>query len=158
MHRKFIALVVSTAIAITGLSAAPARAADPHDILGGLAALAILGAAINHYDKKRERERARSYQPPVTRNHSYHDQPGPRLPAKKLPDRVRQYDLPSQCLRQVDSYRRGPVLGSRCLQRNYAWADRLPRSCEVDVRMGDRFRRAYDTRCLRQQGYRVVVD
>ncbi len=158
MHRKFIALIVSTAIAVTGLSAAPARAADPHDILGGIAALAIIGAAINHYDKKRDRERQRTYQPPVTRNHPQYNHGGPRLPARPLPDRVARYDLPSQCLRQFDSLGRRPVLGSRCLERNYRWAHKLPRGCEVVVREGRGNRRAYDTRCLRQQGYRVSLN
>ncbi|MEY8839332.1 hypothetical protein AB9K41_09920 [Cribrihabitans sp. XS_ASV171] len=155
MHRKFIALIVSTAIAVTGLSAAPARAADPHDILGGIAALAIIGAAINHYDKKRDRER--SYQPPVTRNQPVYDRHHDR-PARQLPERVRRYNLPSECLRQFDSLGRRPVLGSRCLERNYRWAHKLPRGCEVAVREGRGHRRAYDMRCLRQQGYRVSLN
>lgn len=49
MYRKFIATVLATAVAITGFTAAPARA-DNEDllkILGGVAAIAIIGAAIN---------------------------------------------------------------------------------------------------------------
>ena len=44
MHRKFIAFIVTTAILVTGFSAAPARAGDAEKLLGGLAALAILVA------------------------------------------------------------------------------------------------------------------
>ena len=48
MYRRFIATILATAVAITGLTAAPARA-DNDDllkILGGVAAIAIIGAAI----------------------------------------------------------------------------------------------------------------
>ncbi|MEX0319862.1 MAG: hypothetical protein AB3N21_18040 [Ruegeria sp.] len=151
MHRKFIALIVSTAIAITGLSASQARAADPHDILGGLAAIAILGAAIHHYDKKRDRERARH----DYRIRDYPD-PGP-VTRRPLPPRVARYDLPQRCLRTFKRYsRHHPLLGQKCLKRHYRHANSLPKSCKVGFWNGERVRKAYEPRCLRQHGYRVV--
>ncbi|MDK3016820.1 hypothetical protein [Pseudodonghicola flavimaris] len=52
MHRKFIALIsgLAVAVALTGASAAPARAdgSDAAKIFAGLAALAIIGAAIDN--------------------------------------------------------------------------------------------------------------
>ena len=62
LHTHFIAGVTALAIGITGLSAAPARADDnTARVLTGLAAIAIVGAAIA--DNKRERDHAvsRSY-------------------------------------------------------------------------------------------------
>ena len=51
MHRKFIAFIISTAVAVTALSA-PARA-DTDDIaraLVGIAALALIGKALSDND------------------------------------------------------------------------------------------------------------
>lgn len=168
MHRKFIALVVSTAIAVTGISASQARAADAHDILGGLAAIAILGAAIHHYDKKKDRRQQQEQH--VTRNHGKpypapyqgkpyplpQQQPGGHARPRPLPQDVARFNLPSQCLRQETGYRgNGPVLGARCLSRSYGYADSLPQQCKVSYWNGERTRTGYEPNCLRQFGYRV---
>ena len=57
MHKKFIALIVVTAVALTGVSASQARAADAKDILGGLAAIAIIGAGVHYYNKEKKKDR-----------------------------------------------------------------------------------------------------
>lgn len=164
MHRKFIALVVSAAIAVTGVSASQARAADAKDILGGLAAIAILGAAIHQYDKKKERRRQQEEH--VSRNpiHPYpipqpepktHGYPKPR----PLPKDIARYSLPSQCLREAEGYRgAGPVLGARCLSRNYKYSESLPEQCKVAYWNGERTRTAYEPNCLRKYGYKVAYN
>ncbi len=154
MHRKFIALIVATAVAITGLSASQARAADTRDILGGLAALAILGAAVHHYqDEKREEERARrqKQKKKQAKKQKHNHQVRP------LPRRVARYDLPQRCLRRFDAYsKKRPLLGPKCLKKHYKHADSLPHQCKVGFWNGKQVRRAYEPACLRQKGYRVV--
>ncbi len=155
MHRKFIAVIIATAVAITGISASKARAADAHDILGGLAAVAILGAAINHYSKKSRHD----YVQPVTR----HPYPAPSVPRVKprhvgpIPNRVARYDLPQHCLKTFNRYsKKRPLLGKSCLKKHYKHASHLPRACEVGFWNGKKVKRAYEPACLRQKGYRVV--
>lgn len=152
MHRKFIALVVATAVAITGVSASQAKAADAHDILGGLAAIAIIGAAVNHYNKEKRKER-------VTRQNNYVHQPQNVRPdhIRPLPRRVARYDLPQRCLKTFDGYsKKRPLLGPNCLEKHYKHANSLPQQCKVGFWDGKKVKRAYEPACLRQKGYRVV--
>ncbi len=120
MHRKFIALIVATAVAITGVSVSRAQAADAHDILGGLAAIALLGAAIKRYSRDTRNQNVSRYgdhayiAPNVQphRNHTDHIRP--------LPDRVKRYDLPQRCLKTFDgSSNQRPLLGIKCLKKHY---------------------------------------
>ncbi len=63
MAGKFITLILAASIAVTGLTAAPARAAD-RDLalaLGALVGVAVIGAAI-HDAKKKDRRRAAAVQ------------------------------------------------------------------------------------------------
>lgn len=70
MHRKFIALIIGTALAVTSFTAAPVQAQNRGEtaaIIAGVAALAIVGAAIAD-DRKRDRRndhvsRGYGYQP-----------------------------------------------------------------------------------------------
>ncbi|WP_170372960.1 hypothetical protein [Ruegeria arenilitoris] len=152
MHRKFIALVVATAVAITGVSASQAKAADAHDILGGLAAIAIIGAAVNHYNKEKRKER-------VTRQNNYVYKPQNVRPdhIRPLPRRVARYDLPQRCLKTYNGYsKKRPLLGPNCLEKHYKHANSLPQQCKVGFWDGKKVKRAYEPACLRQKGYRVV--
>ncbi|MEM1006103.1 MAG: hypothetical protein AAF496_02155 [Pseudomonadota bacterium] len=155
MHRKFIALIVATAITITGVSVSQARAADTGDILGGLAAIAIIGAAVNHYnkEKRKDREAAARQNTPV-----YTAPQINRHKVKPLPRRVARYDLPQRCLRTHEGYGQRPVLGTQCLDRHYKHANSLPEQCKIGFWNGKKIRRAYEPACLRQQGYRVVYE
>jgi len=59
MHRKFIAFIIGSAMTITSLAASPVEARDRGEtaaIIAGVAALAIVGAAIadNKRDKRRD--------------------------------------------------------------------------------------------------------
>lgn len=69
MHRKFIAIVLGAALAVTGLSTTPVRAGDRGDtaaIIAGVAALAIIGAAVSN---DRKHDRRKDY---VTRSNGHH--------------------------------------------------------------------------------------
>ena len=68
MHRKFIAIILGAALAVTGLSTTPVRAQDRGEtaaIIAGIAALAIIGAAVSNDRKK---DRRKDY---VTRGHGH---------------------------------------------------------------------------------------
>lgn len=106
-HRSFIALIsgLALAVAITGASAAPARADDDAArILAGLVGLAIIGAAIEdgHRDNRtvvHQREVVVQqppryvYQPqwgyrPQYRQHHVYQAPRPQRPAKIVHKKV----------------------------------------------------------------------
>lgn len=68
MHRKFIAIVLGAALAVTSLSTTPVRAQDRGEtaaIIAGVAALAIIGAAAA---SDRKHDRRKDY---VTRGHGH---------------------------------------------------------------------------------------
>lgn len=84
--------LLAAAIALAPVGAAPARAADPHDIIGGALALGIIGAIIANEAKKAEAARAPAYgyhHPPVR----YHQPPHRHYRPAPAP-------LPRNCLRK----------------------------------------------------------
>jgi len=153
MHRKFIALIVATAIAVTGISASQARAADAHDILGGLAAIALIGAGVHYYNKEQRKDREKA-----TRqyNHVYSAPKTTHHKVKPLPKKVARYDIPQRCLRTHKAYGQRPLLGTNCLNKHYKHANSLPQQCKVGFWNGKKVKRGYEPACLRHHGYRVV--
>ena len=62
MHRKFIAVVLAASVAITGFSAAPARAdEDVAKFIAGVVALGLIGAAINDAKDDKRKKRTKSF-------------------------------------------------------------------------------------------------
>lgn len=164
MYRKFIALISAAAIAIAAVAAttAPARAdtQDVAKVLAGLAALAIIGAAINDHNANAPQVVTRNPYPKggyyprgnYYPQHTYRPQP---VQPRPVPPAVTRYDLPAQCLSNFN-LRRGNVQLYRenCLQNNYRHVNALPNACRIDVRTANDVRRAYDPNCLRSRGYR----
>ncbi|MDC0659140.1 hypothetical protein N6L27_14135 [Leisingera sp. SS27] len=160
-HRKFIALIVAAAIAITGFSAAPARADnDVAKILGGLALLGILGAAIKHSRDKDDHAVTRTYNPPQNHSHNRHRHQGRNRHGghvKPLPQSVRRYDLPAHCVRYFPRYSSNyPLAAKGCLDRNYGYTHKLPQVCKVTFWNGKHNRTGYKPGCLKKHGYRMV--
>ena len=151
MHRKFIALIIATAIAVTGMSALPARADnDAARFLAGLAAIALIGAAIesNRSQYPDTDAYVATPQPPRTPHHQR-----PRV----QPPRNSRLDLPGQCLGAYPvngDVRR--LYGAGCLRNNYAFNGTLPYACRLGYSDGRRNRTGYEPRCLREHGYRVA--
>ncbi|HKL55734.1 MAG TPA: hypothetical protein VJ893_06410 [Roseovarius sp.] len=88
MHRKFIAFIIGSAMTITSLAASPVEARDRGEtaaIIAGVAALAIVGAAIA--DNKRDKRRNyvsrghghKSYGYAPRRHHGYRAAPRHRV-------------------------------------------------------------------------------
>lgn len=155
MHRKFITLIIVAAIAVTGFSA-PARAGnkDFAKALAGLAALAIIGAAIhdnrNHRPAVSRRETVPVYRAPKHRRHWY-------VTPRPMPQHVARTILPQSCIRNVDlgHGKRTQVLGRDCMYNNYRFTRTLPSAC-VQRNWGHRgARRGFNVHCLKQNGYRI---
>lgn len=150
-HRKFIALILSLSLAVTGFSAVPARAdEDVAKVIAGLALLGIIGAAIN--------DRRDDHRPAVTHNRPNHGHGGQGYGNRPLPSGVARYDVPAQCLRVFPRYSQSQkLLGQGCLRKNYRHANRLPHSCKVTFWNGRKHKTGYRPGCLRKNGYRLVV-
>lgn len=159
IHRPFIATIAALAVAITGFSAAPARAGDD-DVAKALAVilgLAVVGTAINkRKDDRKARQHVPQHQPrahprTVQPKHN-HVQPRP------LPRHVNRKLLPQQCLFNLRTVRGRDIqaFGQRCLQQNYQFTNSLPQQCSraVQTRRGTGY--AYGARCLNQQGYQLA--
>lgn len=159
MHRKFIALVLSTALVITGFSTAPARAGDDTaKLLAGLAALALIGAAIQN--NKRDRyvvSRNPVYTPPPVYKPRPVHKPHGKYYTKPAAPKITRLDLPGQCLRTKSvNGRARNLFGNRCLKTNYAFNGTLPKACRLGYWDGGRNRVGYEPLCLRENGYRFA--
>ena len=148
MHRKFIALIAASAIAITGFTA-PARAGgdDVAKALAGLAAVLIIGAAINSSIDNSPAAAAPAPSPaPAPASHTH-------------PNAVSRYVLPGECERRIrtdQGYRR--MLGANCVARNYSYARSLPDKCVASYWVPSRARleTGYTKSCLQNHGYRIA--
>ena len=176
MYRRFIATVAAAAIAITAIGAVPAHA-DNRDALRALAAIAGIAIVGKIMHGERKKKKARLEPAPVRRapvyrapNHAprysnlpprhtphRYDNPRRHIEPRPLPRQLDSKLLPQQCFRTYDT-RRGNVamFEEGCLQRNFRFADRLPRQCQYEF--GSRRERniGYDARCLRDAGYRLA--
>lgn len=149
-HRKFIAFIVAASVAITGFSAAPARAdEDVAKFIAGMALLGILGAAINDA-RKEDRVAAQPHYP-----HQPHH-PGGQV--RPLPPKLHKYNLPAKCMQYFPRYSsKYPLAANACLKRSYGSTRALPRACRVRVWDGRHHRIGFKPSCLRKHGYRMVT-
>jgi hypothetical protein len=135
--RRFIATVAAaaTALALMTAAAVPARAGDRDDFakaIAALAAIAIIGVAINSRDDYRNPRH--SYNPPRGND--------------------RATVLPAQCAVQLRGHRQNEVVyPARCL-RQAGIERRLPQRCEVNLQGRGQGRTAFERNCLLQSGFR----
>lgn len=148
-----------TAISLTLSSTTPLQAQgldrdDMGKLLIGLAAVAVIGAAI---EENRDRDRSNStpvHETPqwggINRNNSWSD-----LNRQHQSSQNSRRVLPHACLRTVETrFGSQRLFGKRCLERNYRHVNRLPDRCAVRLYTTDGPRSGYDPLCLREQGYR----
>ncbi len=138
MFKTLTAGITALSLAIPH-SASAAQNNDMGKLIAGLAAVVIIGAAIDATSRQTA---------PVV---------GEPRPSERNTDRVRGNrvePLPSQCRIQIPG-RHGEteIYGQRCMNRNYSRADRLPEVCSIRVQGEYRDRRGYSPDCLRQFGY-----
>lgn len=141
--RRFTATLAATATALALMTAAaiPARADmrsdDVAKALAAIAAVAIIGSALNDNNDRR----ATPVHQPRYKDKSHR--------------KDRATVLPGQCAVEVRGRRHSSVAYiERCLRRN-GIDQRLPRRCEVDLRVRGRERTAYDQDCLLDYGFRT---
>ncbi len=152
LTKTSLAAVLAATLALTGFAAAPARAADSGDaakIAAGIAALFIIGKALENNDKGYVHRRHDGYKPGHYRHHHRKDY--------RNPHRARK-NLPAKC-RFVFNTRHGrvPMMGQNCLVKNYGNLNHLPNHCRINVKTKKGLMRyGYQPRCLRQSGYRLV--
>lgn len=160
MHRKFIAIILASALAITGLSVRTAEAGKSDDIAkwtAGFATLAIIGAAIfNQNDRK---SKPREQHGPVQNYHrQYSNQGHGQLTREKRRTR-HSHALPGQC-RTAATLQGHKLRGfsARCLLRNNVDVRALPRQCVVRFRerSSNQPVTLFTSSCLHQHGYRVA--
>lgn len=137
--RRFIATLA--ALALMTAAAIPARADTRSDdlakALAAIAAVAIIGSALNDNNDRR---------PTAVHQPRY----------REVPQRAhRATVLPARCAVEVRGRRHSSVAyPERCLRR--AGIDqRLPRQCEVVIQGRGRDRTAYDQNCLLNSGFRT---
>ena len=158
MTRRFLALFLSTAIALGGFTLRPAYAADGKDVAAGVLGLLALYAIAREIDdngKKKKKKKA-----PVSQSHHHngytHSHSGYGAHKAKPPTRFgRKTTVPAQCIRAND-YRNGPsrFVTQRCLSKT-GYTSKLPKQCAFTYRGRQRDPRAYGVRCLQHKGYRV---
>jgi hypothetical protein len=141
-----------TALSLTLATASPLQAQgldreDAGKLLFGLAAIAILGAALDSRDRRGPEVETVSRG--IDPNRSWSD-----LNRETRYDNAR-YTLPGRCLRNVDTrFGSQRMFAQRCLERNYHDTNSLPARCAVRIYTDNGPRRGFDPHCLHEQGYR----
>ena len=159
-YRGFIGMILSAAVAVAGLSATPARAADDDvaKVVVGAAALAILGAAIiSARDKDKDDHVTTNRNTYNSYGNGYNDQwSKPKHKQKKKHSSnqpVKRPSLPEVCriYRDTNNGKRYGYNG-RCLKRNYSAFDHLPKHCAKKV---EGYRgKIWRENCLSQHGFK----
>ncbi len=159
MFKPLIAGITALSLTLASTTPLQAQGLDREDVgklLIGLAAVAVIGAAIEE-NRDRNKDRNRSTQVHdtpqwngINRNNNWSD-----LNRQHQSNSNARRVLPHACLRTVETrFGHQRIFGQRCLERNYRHVNRLPDRCAVRLYTNDGPRRGYDPLCLREQGYR----
>ena len=153
MFRHLIA--ATTALTLTIASISPAHAdgwsnEDTGKLIFGLAAIAVIGAALDARDRREDREeRATPARQGINTNRSWSD-----LNDREEAAQDARRALPASCLRWVETrYGHQRLLGQRCLERNYDRVAHLPARCAVRLYSDNGPRNGFDPHCLRDAGF-----
>ncbi len=151
-----------TALSLTLATATPVQAQgmnrdDVGKLLIGLAAVAVIGAAI-----EQNRDRPRDHSTQVHDRHQWNginrnnNNNWSNLNRRAENNRDNRRTLPRACLRSVETrFGTQRMFGKRCLENNYRHVNNLPGRCAVRVYTNNGPRRGFDPLCLREQGYRA---
>lgn len=158
MFKPLIAGITALSLTLAAATPLHAQGLDREDVgklLIGLAAVAVIGAAI---EENRDRDRNSSTQvhetpqwSGINRNNNNWSELNRQHQSSQNSRRV----LPHACLTTVETrFGHQRLFGKRCLERNYRHVNRLPDRCAVRLYTTDGPRTGYDPVCLREQGYR----
>ena len=151
MSRRFIAAVLSTALALTSFGATSARAADADDLVKLLAGAATIYVIANAAEQARERKDGKVSK---KQKELIYERAWPQYGKNTFQNRMRP-PLPAECLwvPRNGSKKHDAVFSARCLNRKYDASNRLPRKCRTEVRTQRGYAHAYGAQCLRKRGY-----
>ncbi|HKL05514.1 MAG TPA: hypothetical protein VJ929_06860 [Roseovarius sp.] len=145
LHRQFIAAVLAAAVAVTGLTAAPARADnDAAKVIAGVAALAIIGAAVADANKSKRPKVI--YQAPPAYGHQKHQARHKGYKAHKRHKAQSRHQRHNRHVQTHRGYWQGGAVSHRA-QKRVA----LPNACLIANNGG---RAVYSARCLERRGLR----
>ena len=150
MLKSLIAGVAALSLATA--TPAAAQGLDREDmgkLLIGLAAVAVIGAAIENNNDRSDKSST-----PVHDQHNWSgiNRNNNWSSLNNSPRRV----LPRSCVRRVETrFGTQRMFGQRCLEQNYRHVNHLPARCTVRVYTDNGPRNGFDPRCLREQGYRA---
>lgn len=151
-----------TALSLTLATATPisAQGLDREDVgklLIGLAAVAVIGAAIEgNRDRRSGNEAADTgiqahdnvHRNGINRSNNWAD-----LNRQSQSNNARR-TVPFECLQTVETrFGAQRLFGRRCLERNYRHVNQLPDRCAVRLYTTNGPVRGYDPLCLREQGF-----
>ncbi|ABG30025.1 hypothetical protein CEP88_11820 [Roseobacter denitrificans] len=159
MTRRFIATVVSAAIAVAVIGNTPARADEAlARALAAVVGIAVVGAVIQNRleDDRKDKQANRVTHTRSGVHHSnarYRDHGIKRANPRHTNRRL----LPGDCLRSFNTgYARYRVFGKTCLEQKYGATRQLPQACKVQFRTNSKNRVGYGARCLRRAGYQLA--
>lgn len=160
MGRRLIATFLAFLVIITGVAAAPARAASDDEIgraLAGVVTLYIIGSALSDLADNRSAGRAsgsRGKANAVTAPRWDEDRDRRYFPSAQR--REARY-LPSECFFTIRRGKRETgVFGKTCLNEIMRRPARLPRACLETYRpRHGRAAQVYEARCLRERGWEM---
>lgn len=145
---KLLAGALAATMALTSFGATPAMAKPSEGVrvLQGLAALYIIGRAI----EGSRSNTPRAVQPHVPSRHWGHQPRGRRVAPH------RRASPPQKCFRTFRT-RAGLVRGyaSKCVAKNAPRLN-LPQQCRTRISTNKGLRKVYHSSCLRRHGYRVA--
>lgn len=149
MLKSMIAGITAVSLAATTPAAAQGlNREDVGKLLIGLAAVAVIGAAIeNNNDTARATPVQDNNWRGINRDNDWS-----RL--NQNSSTHRRQILPSACLRSVETrFGTQRMYGQQCLQRSYRYVNTLPERCEVRVFSNTGPRNGFDPVCLRARGF-----
>ncbi len=156
MFKPIIAGLTALSLTLATATPASAQGMDREDVcklLIGLAAVAVIGAAIEENRDRRAADAATPAHDNRQRNGINRDNNWSDL-NHQTQSRNAQRTVPYACLRTVETrFGAQRLFAQRCLERNYRHVNRLPERCAVRLYTANGPVRGYDPLCLREQGY-----
>lgn len=137
-----------TAVSLATATPATAQGLNREDVgklLIGLAAVAVIGAAIENNSGTDDATRVQGNNwRGINRDNDW----------SRLNSVNSRQTLPTACLRNVETrFGTQRMYGQQCLQRNYRYVNTLPERCEVRVFGNSGPQNGFDPTCLRTGGF-----
>ncbi|MEZ5911199.1 MAG: hypothetical protein R3D84_02355 [Paracoccaceae bacterium] len=138
---RLTATIAAAAIALSGVTAAPARA-DSNDLIKLVLGAAVIYGIAKEVDRRNDKKKAR--------NHARYDPKPDSAAIQRKIDRAARY-----CAVDVRDHRGVTTYYDKQCLRRAGITRRLPAYCEYDLRLTKGTSRVYDGQCLREAGLKI---